>query len=75
MLGEALYLLGSILNNKISLILKPEMDVKGQAMGYRQGSYKPKGGLFHPRTQLIDALIESYPALRFYQFPLSSEPF
>ena len=52
-------------------------------MGYRQGSYKPKGGLFHPRinvkveelkgkrketvrpdqpprTQLIDALKESY---------------
>ncbi len=23
------------------------MDVKGQAMGYRQGSYKPKEGLFH----------------------------
>ncbi len=28
----------------------------------------------HPQTQLNDALIESYPALRFCQFPLSSEP-
>ena len=44
MLGEVLYLLLSNLNSKNSRILYPEIDVKGQAMGYRQGSYKPKGG-------------------------------